>query len=97
MNYEALPENLRGGMQRYIEDGIAPGDFLVACLSNNLMGAFGRAGPPGGWEIGAYVEAVVRFLYNDAPHQCHGSPDKVRLWIQRFKEEWQRDVSTNQL
>ena len=43
INYEMLPESLRSGMRRYIEDGVIPGGFLVAVLSDSLSDAMGRA------------------------------------------------------
>jgi len=87
-NYELLPENLRGGMKRYIENHILPGDFLTACLENDFIEAMGHAGPPMGIDTYEYIHAVVLFLYNEMPHR--GSPDcpwgnneAVRKWVKR--------------
>ena len=62
-DYTVLPENLQGGMQRYIEHGILPGDFLTACLENNFVEAMGRASS----RTYEYLHAVASFLYNELP------------------------------
>jgi len=43
LRYEHLPEGLRGGMNRYIEHRVPPGNFLTAVLSNDLRRACERA------------------------------------------------------
>ncbi len=75
IDYDRLPERLRGGMRRYVEDGIPPGDFLQACLANDLVEAIGRADTKEGF----YVHAVVMFLYNELPSRS--SP--ISIWGSR--------------
>jgi hypothetical protein len=79
INYELLPEHLRAGMRRWIEDGILPGDFLQACLRNDLFQAVSRDS-----EYGS-VPAVVMFLYNEAPASSWGSQEKMDAWIAERK------------
>ena len=79
IRYHDLPEHMRDGMRLYIERGIAPGSFLRAVLSNDLMGAMGRADDVNLKALPAYG----RFLYNEAPSLCFGSPEKVADWIKR--------------
>ncbi len=77
LRYERLPEGLRGGMQRYIEQGVPPGHFLTAALTNDLRGACERADDVNRhllWEI-------VNWLYNEAPSPCWGSPAKFDAWL----------------
>ncbi len=74
-----LPPRMAGAMQRYIERGFPPGSFLEAVLSNDMMGALGRADA----ENRAALHDYGVFLYSYAPGGCHGSPDKVRDWIKR--------------
>lgn len=77
MNYARLPEHLRGGMKRYIEQYCPTGGFLEAVLENNLVEAFGRAD-----EVNRErMFDIVNFLYNEAPADCWGSPAKVEAWL----------------
>lgn len=41
--YEAIPDNLRGSIERYVEHRIKPGDFMTAVLNNDLKNAVLRA------------------------------------------------------
>ncbi len=83
IDYSRLPDNLREGMQRYIEEGVPTGDFLRACLSNDLMDAMGRAST----KTFDYVHSVLMFLYNDVPIWTRdgrpwGSKEAVKRWIE---------------
>lgn len=71
-----IPERMMGGITRWIEYGIHPGDFLSAVLANDLSEACGRADD----ENLANLPAYVAYLYNEAPSACHGSPENVRAW-----------------
>ncbi len=75
--YELLPEGLQGGMTRYIQQGIPPGDFLKAVLSNDLLGAMGRADVRNRERL----YDIVGWVYNHAPSSCWGSPERVEKWI----------------
>ena len=71
-----IPEYMIGGLERWINHHIKPGDFLCAVLANDLTEACGRADDTNQHILFAYVE----FLHNYAPSQCWGSPEKVRQW-----------------
>lgn len=74
---DLLPEHMRGGMQRYIENRIEPGSFLKAVLCNDLMEAMGWAD-----DINRHrVFGICMWLYNYAPPACYGSPENVRAWL----------------
>ena len=76
--YSSIPEHMRDAMQRYIENGIEPGGFLSAVLSNDLMGSLRK-----GDEINqASLLAYARFLYNDAPSGCYGSHAAFVGWCE---------------
>lgn len=77
INYESCPEHVRGGLKRYIEDCVEPGSFLVAVLSNDLFGAFGKADIKNRYDM----FEIVSWIYNNAPNNCHGSRDIVRAWL----------------
>ena len=74
--YDLLPEHIRGGMKRYIEQGIIPGDFLQTVICNDLMNSFAKAD-----DINReHMFHIVHFMYNQAPYQCYGSRTKMHKW-----------------
>lgn len=81
LDYSGLPAHYRGGMRRYMEDGILPGDFLQAALRNNLSEAVSRV------DNLVSLPLVVEWLWNEAPAPCWGSPAKVKAWLERFRAE----------
>lgn len=77
-----VADNLRDGLELYLLRKILPGGFLIACLENNLSEAMGRASTQT-WE---YVHNVVMFLYNYAPSDSWGSPEKVKKFLKKEVE-----------
>lgn len=77
IDYGSLPEGSRGGMRRYVEQGIEPGGFLLAVLQNNQEEAFGRADIENMERMADYAV----FLYNYAPRECWGSKEIVEAWM----------------
>ena len=89
INYSLLPEHIRGGVQRYIEDGIPPGDFLTAVIRNDLRESFARAD-----DINTErMFDIVSFFYNEVPLLCWGSVKRMTDWIEKKRKE--RDAKTN--
>jgi hypothetical protein len=76
--YEMLPEHMREGMKRYVEEGTHPGDFLMLMLSHNIYEAAGKADRINLQAIPAYIF----FMYNDIPTISHGSRESVDAWIE---------------
>jgi hypothetical protein len=74
-----IPARMGGGITRYIENGIPPGSFLAAVISNNLVGAFGRADAENRDNLYAYVE----YFYNHAPCSCWGSKEAYHAWLEK--------------
>lgn len=76
IDYGVLPDELQGGMQRYVEQGVPTGGFLRAVLENNLATAWRRA------DLGnrARMSDIVEFLHS-LPPACWGSPKLVEDWI----------------
>lgn len=72
-----IPPYMWGGIERYMVNRIAPGHFLTALLSNDLIEAFARADD----ENAANMQRYCRFLYNYAPRGTYGSPAAVREWL----------------
>ena len=75
--YDTLPGHMQGAMRRYIEQGIAPGSFGLAVLSNDLVMAFGRAD-----HINTlHMQEWASWLYNECPPAAWGSLEKVDAWL----------------
>ncbi len=81
-DYSGLPEGLRDGMKRYVEDGIHAGGFLTACLENDLVGAVNRADE----NNLPRLQDIVHWLYWEAPHVCWGTKEKVYDWLSHRAE-----------
>jgi molybdopterin-guanine dinucleotide biosynthesis protein A len=79
--YERLPSI--DGLKRYIEHRIPTGDFLRAVLENDLQRATAHADNRNLPLIGLYC----KYLYNEAPSACWGSPKKVKAWLERKEHE----------
>lgn len=78
-NWRRVPERMRGGIIRYIERGIPPGDFLQAVIRNDLREACQRADD----ENQSLLFDYVFVLYNYAPVGSWGSPQNYKEWIER--------------
>lgn len=77
-----LPEHMHEGISWWIEKGEphpkTMGSFQRAVLENDLMGAVGKAD-----HINQlYIARWCDFLYNFAPEDCHGSPEKLLAWYE---------------
>jgi hypothetical protein len=77
LRYEKAPNDLGDSFKRYIELRIPTGSFLRAVLENDLKEACGRA------DIynQRILFEIVYWLYNEAPPDCWGSPEKVKAWL----------------
>jgi len=74
-----IPDYMRPALDRYVREGLAPGDFLRAVLCNDLVEAAGRADGNNARNLVAYVG----FMYNVMPSGCWGSPENVKAWIEQ--------------
>jgi hypothetical protein len=72
-----LPDHLQGGISRYLREGIAPGHFLTAVITNNLVEAVSRADPT---SLRALPD-IVKFFYNYTPSGCWGTQEKMVAWM----------------
>lgn len=87
--YHTVPNGNGDSLKRYIEQGIAPGSFLMAVLNNDLNQACARADRFNRQVIPDYV----RWLVNEAPCECWGSPEKVNAWLLAHKAERDAEVA----
>ena len=77
----SIPAYMLGGLERYLTDGIDPGDFLQAVIDNDFVRACGRADEENLANLPAYAD----FLYNHTPASAWGSR-KARLdWMAQHK------------
>ena len=76
-DYSRIRPDIRAALDEW-GTGESPfcGDFLRAVLSNDLMGAVGRADEYN--RLTLWV--IVSYVYNVLPSICHGSPEKVAAW-----------------
>jgi hypothetical protein len=83
-NYELLPtDDLKGALERYIEEGYMPGHFVTAVLENNLFEAIRRAD-----DVNILlIPLLCTWIWNEAPTNCWGSPAKVRAYHLTFWPE----------
>ena len=76
-NTNDLPSNLFNALERYVNYGVKPGDFLSAVLSNDLFGAIGRAD-----HISlSFLPKICSFVYNELPGNYWGSRENMKEWI----------------
>lgn len=71
-----VPEHTQGALRRYVEQGMYPGGFLEAVLTNNLMAAVARADS----ENQAALIGICMFVYNEVPSAAWGNVDKMHEW-----------------
>ena len=64
-------------LERYVQKGIPTGHFLRAVLAHDLMQACQRADH---WNL-PNLPAYAAYIYNEIPHNCHGSYEIVDRWI----------------
>lgn len=81
--WNKIPEHLRGGLTRYLNNHIKPGDFLTAVLTNNLMGAF----KTGDEKSLASIKDIIAYLYWEVGMDCYGTQEKFNSWIVKGLEE----------
>ena len=77
MREYGVPVHDHMGLARWVLFGVMPGSFLKAVLCNDLMTACSRADI---YNKHAMFE-VVQWLYNHAPAECWGTPEKVDAWV----------------
>jgi hypothetical protein len=70
---------MQEGAREFVELGRAPGDFLRAVLSDQLVSAWQRADAINRAEMNTWIQ----WLLGEPPLACWGSPAKVQAWIDR--------------
>lgn len=67
-------------LRLYLEHGIEPGGFLMAVLSNDLVGAFSKADN----ENLQILDEIVKYVYNNLPSNSWGSREIVSTWLKKY-------------
>ena len=75
------------GIENWVNHGFC-GGFLRAVLENNLADSFSRADE----ENRADMFEIIKFIYNEIPGNCWGSPEKCDAWEKRKTEEMARKI-----
>lgn len=68
-----IPIKTKQALDRYVAEGCIPGGFLLAVLTNDLMGAVFRADE----ENLPALPHICRYVYNEIPSSCWGTKEKV--------------------
>lgn len=71
-----VPVHLRGGLIRWIEQGIVPGSFLRAMLVFDIDNARVYADP----ESAMHIATIEQWLWEFAPDECWGGAKEVAQW-----------------
>lgn len=72
---EGNPQVLKS-LRLHVLRGRPTGSFVQACLENNLTATYGKADDNMRGRIGA----VCKYMLNNMPDACHGSPEAVKHW-----------------
>jgi hypothetical protein len=72
-----MKPEIKESIDRYVAERVPTGGFLKAVLENDLMEAFGRADEDNRLDL----FEICSYIYNNIPNICHGSPEKVKEWL----------------
>ncbi len=78
-----IPLYMQGGIIRFYEKGLPPGDFLSAVIDNDLKEAIGRADDTNRSLLWNYI----RWFYNWAPSGTWGFDGAVNKWCKSFSDK----------
>jgi len=74
-----IPKRMEPTIRKYIKEGIIPGRFLCAIITNDLIKACSYADDENLRNIPAYVS----YFYNEAPIKCWGSREIMEKWVKK--------------
>ena len=77
-NYNLIPERIMKSLKDYVNEGTPVGDFLFSVLSNDLFRSIGKADS----QMLPLLPLLVSYIFWEVPHSCHGSPERIKEWIQ---------------
>jgi len=71
-----IPERMKGGIRRYVYEGIPPGGFLQAVMEGNLIDAWLFADTDNRLLLHHYASLAYNFI----PSSAIGSKENVKKW-----------------
>jgi hypothetical protein len=77
-----IPRHTKPQVDAYIDEGIPPGDFLYACLTNDLRTAVSHADDINRW----HIYDIVVYLEYHIPNMAWGSTERVKSWLAFHRE-----------
>jgi hypothetical protein len=80
--YRSIPTDMLETLDRYLEQGLHPGEAMAAVLANNLRMAFNY----GDEAFLGKLRVLVRYLWNRCPSGAWGSDDTVQEWVTSSQE-----------
>lgn len=81
--YARIPGWTLETIDAWVENARPTGHFVTAVLENNLAEAFARADQ---WNRAA-MHDIVKYVWNECPSGCWGSPAIVQNWAKLKREE----------
>jgi len=78
-----MKRSTKDAIDAHVREGRPCGDFVTAVLMNDLKEAYIRADDDNRRDM----QEIVGYCYNNIPHPCWGSPDKVYAWRRRFDND----------
>ena len=75
-----ISSDVKEHLREYVEERRPKGAFLLACLSNDLMGAVGHADA----DNLAQLREIMQCIYCALPSKCGGDREKVDKWLHRI-------------
>ena len=79
--YGNVSEHLKSDLDRHVKSGGEVTGLTQALLENNLKESFARADD---FNV-QHMHEIVKYLYNEIPAACWGSPEKVEAWKRRME------------
>lgn len=74
--YPEIPKRTLNALDDWAQEGVPPGDFGVAVLTNDFAEAVARADS----ENQEHLVEIAKYVYNELPLGCWGSKEQVQNW-----------------
>lgn len=78
-----VSDTMLEALNAYADHGQPVGNFLTAVLSNNLQTACACADDNNLPNLPAFAA----WVYNHCPSPAHGSREKVKAWVDKFRQQ----------
>ena len=79
-----LPVGIQEDLDAYSDTGRPVGQFLQACIENNLRRAIAFADDDSSLKV---IPAIVGYLYNRCHSECWGREGAFMAWLERKRKE----------